>query len=128
MSQRRRGRELNADTGDKRARSLVLQLGVPVTGEEDSTVTPDLPFSRSIMRSSESCNGVRRHRQTSPSAASTELNFIEYYCYIGYTHIAYDFPFDRPADQALWPAPMKNAVFWDVTPCGSCKSRRFGGT
>jgi hypothetical protein len=23
---------------------------------------------------------------------------------------------------------MKNGVFWDVTPCGSCKSRRFGGT
>jgi hypothetical protein len=23
---------------------------------------------------------------------------------------------------------MKNVVFWDVTPCGSCKSRRFGGT
>jgi hypothetical protein len=23
---------------------------------------------------------------------------------------------------------MKNAVFWDVTPCDSCKSRRFGGT
>jgi hypothetical protein len=22
---------------------------------------------------------------------------------------------------------MKNAVFWVVTPCGSCKSRRFGG-
>jgi hypothetical protein len=21
---------------------------------------------------------------------------------------------------------MKNGVFWDVTPCGSCKSRRFG--
>jgi hypothetical protein len=21
----------------------------------------------------------------------------------------------------------KNAVFWDVVPCGSCKSRRFGG-
>jgi hypothetical protein len=21
---------------------------------------------------------------------------------------------------------MKNAVFWDVTPCGSCKNRRFG--
>jgi hypothetical protein len=20
---------------------------------------------------------------------------------------------------------MKNAVFWDVTPCGSCKNRRF---
>jgi hypothetical protein len=23
---------------------------------------------------------------------------------------------------------MKNAVFWDVTPCGSCKNRRFGGS
>jgi hypothetical protein len=23
---------------------------------------------------------------------------------------------------------MKYAVFWDVTPCGSCKNRRFGGT
>jgi hypothetical protein len=23
---------------------------------------------------------------------------------------------------------MKNNVFWDVTPCGSCKNRRFGGT
>jgi hypothetical protein len=23
---------------------------------------------------------------------------------------------------------MKNRVFWDVTPCGSCKNRCFGGT
>jgi hypothetical protein len=23
---------------------------------------------------------------------------------------------------------MENGVFWDVTPCGSCKIRRFGGT
>jgi hypothetical protein len=23
---------------------------------------------------------------------------------------------------------MKNAVFWDVTPCGFCKNLRFGGT
>jgi hypothetical protein len=23
---------------------------------------------------------------------------------------------------------IKNSVFWDVTPCGSCKNRRFGGT
>jgi hypothetical protein len=22
---------------------------------------------------------------------------------------------------------MKNAVFWNVTPCDSCKNRRFGG-
>jgi hypothetical protein len=23
---------------------------------------------------------------------------------------------------------LKNGVFWDVTPCGSCKNRRLGGT
>jgi hypothetical protein len=23
---------------------------------------------------------------------------------------------------------MKNAVFWEVMPCGSCKNRRFRGT
>jgi hypothetical protein len=23
---------------------------------------------------------------------------------------------------------MKNAVFWDIMPCGSCKNQRFGGT
>jgi hypothetical protein len=23
---------------------------------------------------------------------------------------------------------MKNVVYWDVTPCGSCKNRHFGGT
>jgi hypothetical protein len=23
---------------------------------------------------------------------------------------------------------VKNGVFWDVTPCGSCKNRRFGRT
>jgi hypothetical protein len=23
---------------------------------------------------------------------------------------------------------MKNGIFWDVTPCGFCKNRRFGGT
>jgi hypothetical protein len=23
---------------------------------------------------------------------------------------------------------MKNVVFWDVEPCGSCRNRRFGGT
>jgi hypothetical protein len=26
------------------------------------------------------------------------------------------------------PELMKNGVFWDVTPCGSSKDRRFGGT
>jgi hypothetical protein len=25
-------------------------------------------------------------------------------------------------------ATMKNCVFWDVTPCDSCRNRRIGGT
>jgi hypothetical protein len=32
---------------------------------------------------------------------------------------------------SIWgftPMSMKNAVFWDLTPCGSCKNRCFGGT
>jgi hypothetical protein len=33
-------------------------------------------------------------------------------------------------DRRLKPStlPPKNGVFWVVTPCGSCKNRRFGGT
>jgi hypothetical protein len=23
---------------------------------------------------------------------------------------------------------MKTGTFWDITPCGSCRNRRFGGT
>jgi hypothetical protein len=29
--------------------------------------------------------------------------------------------------EAFTAVTMKNAVFWDVTPCGSCENRRFGG-
>jgi hypothetical protein len=28
----------------------------------------------------------------------------------------------------IFKASMKNAIFWDVSPCGSCKSRYFGGS
>jgi hypothetical protein len=30
--------------------------------------------------------------------------------------------------EVLTAVTMKNAFFWDVTPCGSCKNRRFGVT
>jgi hypothetical protein len=30
--------------------------------------------------------------------------------------------------EALTAVTTKNAVFWNVTPCGSCKNRRFRGT
>jgi hypothetical protein len=30
--------------------------------------------------------------------------------------------------QAFTAVTMKNGVFWDITPRGSCNNRRFGGT
>jgi hypothetical protein len=30
--------------------------------------------------------------------------------------------------EVIMAVTMKNGVFWDVTPCGSCRNRRFGGT
>jgi hypothetical protein len=30
--------------------------------------------------------------------------------------------------EAFTAVTMMNDVFWDVTPCGSCKNRRFGGS
>jgi hypothetical protein len=30
--------------------------------------------------------------------------------------------------EVFTPLTMKNGVFWDVTLCGSCRNRRFGGT
>jgi hypothetical protein len=30
--------------------------------------------------------------------------------------------------QVFTAVTMKDGVFWDVTPCGSCKNRRFRGT
>jgi hypothetical protein len=30
--------------------------------------------------------------------------------------------------EVLMAVTKKNGVFWDVTLCGSCKNRRFGGT
>jgi hypothetical protein len=32
------------------------------------------------------------------------------------------------ATEVFTAVTMKNGVFWDVTPCGSCKNRHFGGT
>jgi hypothetical protein len=40
--------------------------------------------------------------------------------------IRYDRLDVKPRRQIL--IALKNCVFWYVTPCGSCKNRRFGGT
>jgi hypothetical protein len=36
--------------------------------------------------------------------------------------------FDHVRFEVFTAVTMKNGVFWGVTPCGSCKNRRFGGT
>jgi hypothetical protein len=33
--------------------------------------------------------------------------------------------FDSVRFEIFTAVTMKNGVFWDVTPCGSCKNRRF---
>jgi hypothetical protein len=38
-----------------------------------------------------------------------------------------DIPYIHVRFEVFAEATMKNAVFWDVTPCGSRKNRRFGG-
>jgi hypothetical protein len=46
------------------------------------------------------------------------------YCGIG--HGSWDIVERKTGSQLL--VEVKNGVFWDVMPCGSCNSRRFGGT
>jgi hypothetical protein len=41
-------------------------------------------------------------------------------------HSPFDFILGTKAERKLF--AVKNGVFWDVTPCGSCKNRCFGGT
>jgi hypothetical protein len=43
------------------------------------------------------------------------------------THARRYFPKDGSTQQK-GKVEFKNAVFYDVTPCDSCNSRRFGGT
>jgi hypothetical protein len=50
-------------------------------------------------------------------------------------HVRYKLGFYIPEDdirhvrfEVFTAVTMKNGVFWDVTPCGSCKNRRLGGT
>jgi hypothetical protein len=52
--------------------------------------------------------------------------------YVGQTGHSMDTRLDEYQQHIhLWHSDrsaIKNGVFWDVMPCGSCKNRRFGGT
>jgi hypothetical protein len=61
-----------------------------------------------------------------PSSVEVEAGttHLKWYTSPGSDHIPSDLI--QPGGETLLSA--KNCVFWDVTPCGSCKNRRFGGT
>jgi hypothetical protein len=63
------------------------------------------------------CSDVFGHRPESEQATlNTQTKNHKMHCAISLS--------------ALWTSDCKknHGVFWDVTPCGSCKNRRFGGT
>jgi hypothetical protein len=51
-------------------------------------------------------------------SVKTEIQGIYIYIYI-YIYVSFE---------VFTAVTMKNGVFWDVTPCGSCKNWRFRGT
>jgi hypothetical protein len=61
----------------------------------------------------------------------TELKKV--YLYSGeILHYALELPLNEEEKyvryEVITAVTMKNCVFWDVAPCGSCKNRRCGGT
>jgi hypothetical protein len=73
------------------------------------------------------CDAVYSGRNL-PNCSSTKMDAVCSYQTVR-RHVSGDnndfiFPLERRNKTLI----MKNPVFWDVTPCGSCKNRRFGGT
>jgi hypothetical protein len=60
--------------------------------------------------------GVKHACSTTTAEGKTTLTFSQETCS---KHVRVD---------VFTAVTMKNGVFWDVTPCGSCKNRRIGGT
>jgi hypothetical protein len=111
------------------------------------TNIPDPPFSQSFLQnlplnlnvlisplsSDSQCSVKHRafliicdfHRSV---LKKSELLLLTLY-HFGYNSFFYCLTQNLPVRFEVFTAvTMKNGVFWDVTPCGSCKNRRFGGT
>jgi hypothetical protein len=63
---------------------------------------------------------IATNRPLCPHGNETEPRIKEAHIMRGAWFVFTSFP--------RWRYIWKNGVFWDVTPCGSCKNRRFGGT
>jgi hypothetical protein len=62
----------------------------------------------------------------------SEWHYFEMCMYFDWTFLFSDLIVMRPKSKRMFQMnakhqKLKNAAFWDVTPCGSCKNRRFGG-
>jgi hypothetical protein len=80
-------------------------------------------------KNADECFNIPVYRRTSrsfigSSFLKTPFNYLEnlsgiceeelYKCYVRF--------------EVFTAVTIKNGVFWDITLCGSCKNRRFGGT
>jgi hypothetical protein len=66
------------------------------------------------------------HSETRNQGTSSAPLLYRYLSYNNLMHKTNSVAFAR--FEVFTAVTMKNGVFWDVTPCGFCKDRRFGGT
>jgi hypothetical protein len=60
--------------------------------------------------------------------SETDFGKILYECYATEGNVADGASVTVKLLYRNYRSELKNAVFWDVTPCGSCKNKHFGGT
>jgi hypothetical protein len=59
---------------------------------------------------------------------SGKIYWAGFFCDFQETAISNEVEKFRVRFEVFTGVTMKNGVFWDVTPCDSCKNRSFGGT
>jgi hypothetical protein len=95
------------------ANSVGDSWGQPFTAEWDLKEVVLLYFSITLDISSKTADGISRNAKSIP------LQFVSHRKHTSRPLIIFS------GNYAL--LFLKNALFWDVTPCGSCKIRGFGG-
>jgi hypothetical protein len=67
--------------------------------------------------------------RTDLDSLAFNLNLFNYFVFrLGWISVSGSLSVANTAVSSANVAVVKIGVFWDVTPCGSCKNRRFGGT
>jgi hypothetical protein len=101
--------------------SEVLSLCVSVSPPREIGLVIDQPAHYLVIARS----GADRHRDLEPtSSCLSDVTSVGRGSWVACTELITFFV----RFKVFTAVTMKNAVFWDVTPCGSCKNRRLGGT